>query len=42
MKLFQNLCISCLMDEPHLVEGCLNAGPRAGAVTRLACMCIAV
>ena len=24
--------------QPHLVEGCLNAGPHAGVVTRLACM----
>ena len=23
--------------QPHLVEGCLNAGPLAGVVTRLAC-----
>ena len=28
--------------QPHLVQGFLNAGPRAGVVTRLACMCIAV
>ena len=26
----------------HLVEGCLNAEPCAGVVTRLACMCTAV
>ena len=23
--------------QPHLVEGCLNAEPRAGVVTRVAC-----